>query len=423
MDLAKLGALTPESAPLGAAGLAHVSAGGDALGRGRHRCAHPSRDLAGLRQRDRPLHAAARRRARGQTFEIEVAAGTRHGPPGLHPRLRDDHAARDARRPGGAARRGSPRSRTGSPATARTSRARVPEGAQPVVGFDLTTHAGHFMGCGPQSPGAVHARGPGLGARRRHLGPDAVAPRAGLPRRRPRRPSMRSGARATSPRRACSTSSPCGSHECADARRRRQRPERAGRCHPARRGRARGDRARGRRRARRRGADRGADAARLSPRRLRGGLPRGRRLAGVRADAAGRPRPALDPSRGVLRPSAARRGGRGAVSRPRPDRREARRAAAGDGERWRAFAAPLLAGSTRSARPCSAAFRPCAAPCACSRAGPVRRGAVRAAAAGLRAGLGARLFRGAGRGPGCTDRRATATSRRPGREAPSRSPI
>ncbi len=40
----------------------------------------------------------------GQTFEIEVAANTRGRAARLHPRLRDDHDARDARRPEGPAR-------------------------------------------------------------------------------------------------------------------------------------------------------------------------------------------------------------------------------------------------------------------------------------------------------------------------------
>ena len=76
----------------------------------------------------------------------------------------------------------------------------VPEGGEPVVGFDLTTHEGHFMGSGHNRLMLYTHDGQRLGARRRHLGSDALAPRAGLPRRRPGRPSTRSGARAASER-------------------------------------------------------------------------------------------------------------------------------------------------------------------------------------------------------------------------------
>jgi hypothetical protein len=82
-----------------------------------------------------------------QTFEIEVAAGTRSGRPMFTrgyvtitslvtpddpPALRDWFAALEH----GLARygRGEPRA--------------VPEDGEPLVGFDLTTHAGHFMGSG-----------------------------------------------------------------------------------------------------------------------------------------------------------------------------------------------------------------------------------------------------------------------------------
>jgi hypothetical protein len=82
-----------------------------------------------------------------QTFEIEVAAGTRSGRP-LFTRAYvtitalvtpdDPRALRDwfAALEHGLARygRGEPRA--------------VPEGGEPLVGFDLTTHAGHFMGSG-----------------------------------------------------------------------------------------------------------------------------------------------------------------------------------------------------------------------------------------------------------------------------------
>jgi hypothetical protein len=83
----------------------------------------------------------------GQTFEIEVAAGTRSGRP-LFTRgyvtitslvtpddpgaLRDWFEALDY----GLARYGDNEPRA------------LPDGAEPLVGFDLTTHEGHFMGSG-----------------------------------------------------------------------------------------------------------------------------------------------------------------------------------------------------------------------------------------------------------------------------------
>jgi hypothetical protein len=83
----------------------------------------------------------------GQTFEIEVAAGTTSGRP-MFTRgyvtitslvTPDDPpalAAWFAELEDGLARYGDDEPRA------------VPEGAQPVVGFDLTTHQGHFMGNG-----------------------------------------------------------------------------------------------------------------------------------------------------------------------------------------------------------------------------------------------------------------------------------
>ena len=59
----------------------------------------------------------------------------------------------------------------------------LPEGAEPLVGFDLTTHEGHFMGSGHNRLLLYTHEGKRLGARRRHVGPDAVAPRQGLPAR------------------------------------------------------------------------------------------------------------------------------------------------------------------------------------------------------------------------------------------------
>ena len=70
----------------------------------------------------------------------------------------------------------------------------VPEGGEPLVGFDLTTHRGHFMGSGHNRLALYTLDGTGLPARRRHVGPDAVAPRQGLQGGRAATPSTRSGA-------------------------------------------------------------------------------------------------------------------------------------------------------------------------------------------------------------------------------------
>jgi hypothetical protein len=83
----------------------------------------------------------------GQTFEIEVAAGTRTGRPVFtrgyvtittlvtpdDPRALHDWFE--------ALEEGLSRYGDGEPRA-------VPEGGEPLVGFDLTTHAGHFMGSG-----------------------------------------------------------------------------------------------------------------------------------------------------------------------------------------------------------------------------------------------------------------------------------
>jgi hypothetical protein len=81
----------------------------------------------------------------GQTFEIEVAAGTASGRPVftrgyvtittlVTPDDPQQLATYFAAVEKGLAEHGEPRA--------------VPEGGTPVVGFDLTTHAGHFMGAG-----------------------------------------------------------------------------------------------------------------------------------------------------------------------------------------------------------------------------------------------------------------------------------
>ena len=117
----------------------------------------------------------------GQTFEIEVAAGTDSGRP-IFTRgyvtittlvTPDDPEAlrgvlRGARGRPGALRRGR---------AARGARGR----RRRCVGFDLTTHQGHFMGSGHNRLLLYDARRQGVGAGRRDVGPDAVASRPRLP--------------------------------------------------------------------------------------------------------------------------------------------------------------------------------------------------------------------------------------------------
>ncbi len=101
----------PEARPPGAAdsgtrpgrpaALAHLPAGGDAVGQGRHRRVDPPGDLARLRQRHRALHAAARRRAGRSDVRDRGGGGNRKRATGLHPRLRDDHPAGHGGRPRG----------------------------------------------------------------------------------------------------------------------------------------------------------------------------------------------------------------------------------------------------------------------------------------------------------------------------------
>ena len=179
----------------GGAGLAHLRAGRDAVGRGRHRRA----DAARRPGRTTRARSAASRRCgpagcAGQTFEIEVAANTRSALP-VFTRgyvtitslvtpddpvaLRDWFEALED----GMARYGKDEPPV------------LPEGAEPLVGFDLTTHRGHFMGSGHNRLTLYTHEGKAWVQGRRHVGPDAVAPRQGLPAARAARPSTRSGAR------------------------------------------------------------------------------------------------------------------------------------------------------------------------------------------------------------------------------------
>ena len=124
----------------------------------------------------------------GQTFEIEVAAATRSSVPVFtrgyvtitslvtpdDPQaLHDWYEALEA----GLARYGSDEPRA------------LPEGAR--AGGRLRPHdpSRPLHGQRAQPAAAVHARGQGMGARRRHVGSDAVAPGQGLPRRRQRGPA------------------------------------------------------------------------------------------------------------------------------------------------------------------------------------------------------------------------------------------
>jgi hypothetical protein len=147
MALARLGELTPESAPLDeqvwhtypAVAMPSVEAVVGALTR-----PETFPDYASELGRFTALRAGG---LAGQTFEIEVAAGTASGRPiftrGYVTITRlvtpDDPAALRAyfdELEEGLARYGDDEPRA------------VPEGGEPVVGFDLTTHQGHFMGAG-----------------------------------------------------------------------------------------------------------------------------------------------------------------------------------------------------------------------------------------------------------------------------------
>ena len=277
----------------------------------------------------------------GQTFEIEVAAGTDSGRPIftrgyvtitrlVTPDDPEALAAYFAELEEGLARYGDDEPQA------------VPEGGTPLVGFDLTTHQGHFMGTGHNRlllythEGKAWVRAAGTWDPMPWHIDRAYRSRAATP-------STRSGARAAivRPEHAPPARAATG-RVSADAVVIGSRAERSRRGHPARRGGPRGHRARGRRPARRRGPHRGADAARFPPRHVLLGVPGGRRLAGVRADAA---RPTTGSSgctRGACYgPPAARRPRGRPLPRPRRDRGDrSTRLRAGDGERWPAFVVP-----------------------------------------------------------------------------------
>ena len=297
----------------------------------------------------------------------------------------------------------------------------VPEGGEPLVGFDLTTHAGHFMGSGPQPPRPVHARRQGLRARRRHVGPDALAPRQGLREpgndaqhafwgggEDPALSMLHQIAIALTGRVSDAVVIGAGPNGLAAAIRLAE----AGRsgAHP-----------RSRRRARRRRPHRGADAPGLPPRHVQLRLPGRRRLARVRADAAGRARAGVGaPGRRLRAPAAraARRSCSTATCSARPPA-SARRRRRRMGEVRQAVPGPLRRRARDDAVRLPAARRPDQAADRRRSVAPAR---LHAPAARARAvGLGQAPVRGpAARARGSTAPRCTAT-RRPTAPAP-RSP-
>jgi hypothetical protein len=147
MKLASLGALTPESAaadqqvwhtyppvqmPSAGAVIAQLTA------------PETWPDFASEIGRFTPLRAGG---LDGQTFEIEVAAGTDKGRPIFtrgYVTVTKLVTSADQAELGvwvGALEAGLARFGDNEPQA-------LPDGAQPLVGFDLTTHAGHFMGAG-----------------------------------------------------------------------------------------------------------------------------------------------------------------------------------------------------------------------------------------------------------------------------------
>src|SRR4051794_41588968 len=169
----------------GGAGLAHVPGGRGPVGGGRHRRAHRARDVARLRQRDRPLHAAAARRPGRPDVRDRGRGRHRVGPADLHARVRHDHEARDPGRPRRAARL-LRRARGGPRALRRQRAARGAGGRRADRRLRPDDAPGPLHGLGPQPAPAVRPRRPHVGPRRRHVGPDAVAHRPRLPGRRPR---------------------------------------------------------------------------------------------------------------------------------------------------------------------------------------------------------------------------------------------
>ena len=331
----------------------------------------------------------------GQTFEIEVAAGTATGRP-MFTRgyvtvtdlvTPDDPAALRAwfaALEDGLERYGDDEPRA------------VPEGGEPLVGLDLTTHHGHFMGSGHNRlllythEGEAWVRAAGtwdpmpwhIDRAYRLAGSDAQHAFWGQGEVESQSMLHQLAAAAVGVIDAIVVGS--GPNGLAAAIRLAE----AGRSRR---------RARGRRRARRRGAHRGADAAGLPPRHVLLGLPGGRRLAGVRADAAGRPRAGMGPPRRLLGAPAAGRARRRALPRPRRHGGEPRRAARG---RRRALGAvrPPVPRRVRGAcaRRCSPGFPPLGGPLALLAAHrPAARAGLRPAAARVgRRRSAARLFEG-----------------------------
>ena len=147
MELADLGELTPESAPLDKQAwhtyppveMASAEAVVAAL-----TAPETWPDYATETGRFTPLRAGG---LAGQTFEIEVAAGTVAGRPIFTRGYVTVTELVTLDDPGGLARWFAALE-DGLARYGKDEPRAVPEGGQPVVGFDLTTHQGHFMGNG-----------------------------------------------------------------------------------------------------------------------------------------------------------------------------------------------------------------------------------------------------------------------------------
>ena len=403
--------------------MAHLPAGADAVGRGRGRRAHPPEtwpDYASEIGRFTPLRPGG---LLGQTFEIEVAAGTGGGRP-LFTRgyvtITRLVTPDDPRRARGLFRR----ARGGHGPLRRERAAAVPPGGEPIVGFDLTTHRGHFMGCGHNRLVLYTPRRARHGSVRREPGtrcPGTSSAPTGWPGVTP---STRSGVRArwcaehAAPTRASHRMSDDafviggGPNGLAAA----IRLARGGRSVTV-----------------LEAADAAGGAVRTEELTLPGFhhdtfssvYPGRRRLAGVRRHAARATRPALGASRRLLRRircrTAAPSRSIAASTRPRP---RSTLATPGDGERWRDFVAPCSAPSRRSAATMLGGFPPLGGPLrlARRRSGRSRPPASRACSPARRSRSAAGCSRGHGSRAWLYGSAGTATCRRRAPAARSRRP-
>ena len=380
------------AAPPGRAGLAHVPAGGDAVGRGRRRALVRPETWPDYASRSAASRRCAPGGLAGQTFEIEVAAGTDPGRPifirGYVTITRlvtpddPDGAGRVVRRA---------RGRDGALRQGRA--ARRARGREPVVGFDLTTHRGHFMGAGhnrlvlydrtTERPGS-RPPGPGTRCRGTSSRPTSVA---GRDAQHAFWGQGDDAAKSMLHQLAL---------RIADAPRgrRRQRPERPGRCHPSRRGRPRGP------------VLEAADAPGGAVQTAELTLPGFRHdvFAAVFPAGAASPvfarMPLADHGLRWTHPEACYAhplpGGEGVALYRDLDRTAAGldELSAGDGARWRAFAAPLLAEFDAVRATMLGGFPPVRGPWALLRGlGPVGAARFGLLLPDSAARLGARLFR------------------------------